>query len=187
MCSTVCTSRLYCPISGPLLIWSLTREFDRNMRGAGWWEIPCCSQVPRSGSQVDQGGDQCSGSNHCGYCSNKCLCRRWECQVNLLHIFKSNLKYLSNTTFCHPFDSLVTGMSWPDDPVIVKPNVNFSSQKGNEKQPEQETLHDELKVRNPRVHIRKLSGRDQRSICRTGCLGAGQCFATQLREINMLS
>ena len=64
MCSTVCTSRLYCPISGPLLIWSLTREFDRNMRGAGWWMIPCCSQVPRSGSQVDQGGDQCSGGNN---------------------------------------------------------------------------------------------------------------------------
>ena len=79
-----------------------------------------------------------------------------QCQVNLLHIFEINLKYLSNTTFRHPFDSLVTGMSWPDDPVIVIQNVNFSTQKGNEKQPEQEALHDELKLRNPGVHISNL-------------------------------
>ena len=124
---------------------------------------------------------------HCGHRSNKCFLRRWQCQVNLLHIFEFNLKYLSNTTFRHPFDSLVTGMSWPDDPVIVIQNVNFSTQKGNEKQPQQEALHDELKLRNPGVHISNLGARDQRSICRTGCLGAGQCFATQLRKINMLS
>ena len=98
-----------------------------------------------------------------------------------------NLKYWSNTTIRHSFDTLVTGMSWPDDPVIVIQNVNFSTQKGNEKQPEQEALHDELKLRNPGVHISNLGARDQRSICQTGCLGAGQCFATQLRKINMLS
>ena len=115
------------------------------------------------------------------------ILRRWQCQVNLLHIFEFYLKYLSNTTFRHPFDSLVTGMSWPDDPVIVIQNVNFSTQKGNEKQPEQEALHDELKLCNPGVHISNLGARDQRSICRTGCLGAGQRFATQLRKINMLS
>ena len=53
--------------------------------------------------------------------------------------------------------------------------------------PEQKTLHDELKLRNPRVHIRNLGGRDQRSICQTGCLGADQCFATQIPKINTLS
>ena len=36
---------------------------------------------------------------HCGYRSNKCFRRRWEGQVDS-----------SNTTSCHPFDTLVTGM-----------------------------------------------------------------------------